>query len=47
MVLRCKTLIFHIFQKMKTEKNLKKNSKKILKNISLTINKQKNLYIEL
>ena len=28
MVLRCKTLIFHIFEKMKIGRNLKKNSKK-------------------
>ena len=27
MVLRCKTLNFHIFEKIKIEKNLKKNSK--------------------
>ena len=35
MVLRCKTLIFHIFEKMKIGKKLEKN---FLKNSSFTIN---------
>ena len=36
MVLRCKTLIFHIFEKMKFGKKFE--------NTLLTFNKQKNLY---
>ena len=33
MVLRCKTLIFHIFEKMKIGKNLKKIFEKIENNL--------------
>ena len=40
MFLRCKTLIFHIFEKMKIGKKFDKN----LKNISLTISDQENSY---
>ena len=54
MVLRCKTLNFHIFEKMKIGKNfteifekiVKKRKNKKFKNTSLTINNQKNLYID-
>ena len=42
MVLRCKTLIFHIFEKMKIGKKILKK----IENTSLTFNKQKNLYID-
>ena len=45
MVLRFKTLNFHIFEKMKIEKNLKIKLKKF-ENTSLTINNQK-IYISI
>ena len=38
MVLRCKTLIFHIFEKIKIRKKIFEKIEKNLKNISLTIN---------
>ena len=46
MVLRCKTLNFNIFEKMKIGKNFLKKFEKKFENTSLTFNKQKNLYID-